>query len=378
MKTVRSLLYRELAGSVAFVFLAFVALFFFIDFVEQITASGAKRLALGTAAWLAALEIPARIYELAPIALLIGTIYALARMAQASEFTILRTAGLGPGRALALLTLPGAVTGLLTFALGEFAVPKAEREAVVVSARASGRASVGATGVWLKDATATSHAARATAVHIWTAEADGTLRGVQLYEFDGDNRLVRRVQGASATVDAQGHWLLRDVSITDWPQTEPSSGAMTTAVAPVAISQRQVDTLPWRASLTPSVVAAAVLPLQTMSTLDLWRYSRHLSSQEQAASRYELQFLKRVLYPLACVVMVSLALPFAYLHARSGGVSLKVFGGILLGISFVLVNNLFSHVGLLRAWPPWIAAAMPSLVYLLMSMAAFAWLVRYR
>jgi lipopolysaccharide export system permease protein len=76
--------------------------------------------------------------------------------------------------------------------------------------------------------------------------------------------------------------------------------------------------------------------------------------------------------------MIALALPFAYLHARAGGVSLKVFGGIMLGISFVLLNNLTGHVGNLQDWTPWVAAAVPSLAYLLLSMAAFAWLVRYR
>jgi lipopolysaccharide export system permease protein len=76
--------------------------------------------------------------------------------------------------------------------------------------------------------------------------------------------------------------------------------------------------------------------------------------------------------------MVALALPFAYLHARSGGVSLKVFGGIMLGISFVLLNNVAGHLGLLREWTPWVVAAAPSAIYLLLSMAAFSWLVRYR
>ena len=76
--------------------------------------------------------------------------------------------------------------------------------------------------------------------------------------------------------------------------------------------------------------------------------------------------------------MVALALPFGYLHARAGGVSYKVFGGILLGISFVLLNNVSGHLGLLRQWTPWMAAAAPGLFYLLLSMAAFAWLVRYR
>ena len=93
------------------------------------------------------------------------------------------------------------------------------------------------------------------------------------------------------------------------------------------------------------MVSAAVLPLKTMSTVELWRYSQHLSDQEQAAQRHEIQFWKKALYPLACLVMVALALPFAYLHARAGGISLKVFGGIMLGISFVLLNNVAGHIG---------------------------------
>ena len=72
------------------------------------------------------------------------------------------------------------------------------------------------------------------------------------------------------------------------------------------------------------------------------------------------------------------ALPFAYLHARAGGVSLKVFAGIMLGISFVLLNNMAGHLGLLRDWTPWITAAAPSALFLLVSLAAFSWLVRYR
>jgi lipopolysaccharide export system permease protein len=76
--------------------------------------------------------------------------------------------------------------------------------------------------------------------------------------------------------------------------------------------------------------------------------------------------------------MAALALPFAYQHARSGGISLKVFGGIMLGISFILLNNVAGHLGMLRDWTPLVAAALPSLVYVLLSLAAFWWLVRYR
>ena len=66
------------------------------------------------------------------------------------------------------------------------------------------------------------------------------------------------------------------------------------------------------------------------------------------------------------------------MHARAGGVSLKVFGGIMLGISFVLLNNVAGHIGLLSNWTPWLVACVPSALYLLLAMVAFSWLVRYR
>jgi lipopolysaccharide export system permease protein len=118
--------------------------------------------------------------------------------------------------------------------------------------------------------------------------------------------------------------------------------------------------------------------VSTMSTIELWRYIAHLSDNEQAVQLQKIQFWNRALYPFVCVVMVGLALPFAYLSPRSGGVSMKVFIGIMLGVSFVLLNNVFRHLGLLGNWTPWIVAATPGTLYLALSLAAFSWLVRFR
>ena len=153
---------------------------------------------------------------------------------------------------------------------------------------------------------------------------------------------------------------------------------MASASAQPVASEEKIATLRWPSTLSAGVVAAAVLPLSTMSTIELFRYIGHLADNEQAAQQYEIQFWKRALYPFACLVMMALALPFAYLHARAGGISLKVFAGIMLGIGFVLLNNMSSHLGLLRNWTPWIVAAAPSALFLLVSLAAFSWLVRYR
>ena len=356
---------------------AFLSLFFFIDFVDELDTVRRNGYTLGQAALRGLLEQPGHFYELFPIAVLIGTIYAMARLAQSSEFTILRTAGLGPSRALRLLAWPGLVFAVITFLVGDYVAPVTEREAVALKASLRGGVSLGSAGAWLKERrpgsgpAAAEGSERSISVNVSASGGGGALLGVRIFEFDADGRLRTRIEAVSGQVMADGTWRLRQAQRTTWPTPEA-------ALADQPLRQQALAELAWPSTLDANVVAAALLPAKTMSTIDLWRYTSHLADQDQAIQGYQIQFWKKALYPLACVVMVALALPFAYLHARAGGVSYKVFGGIMLGISFVLLNNASGHLGLLRQWTPWMAAAAPSGLYLLISMGAFAWLVRFR
>ena len=135
------------------------------------------------------------------------------------------------------------------------------------------------------------------------------------------------------------------------------------------------DTWTWPTGITSEMVSVALLKPDRMGTIDLFQYIRHLSENGQSTQRFEIEFWKKVFYPLSCLVMVVLALPFAYLHFRSGNIASYVFGGVLAGISFFLLNNVFSYVGNLNSWAPWFAAAAPGLLYSMASLAAFGWLV---
>ncbi|HEX2013363.1 MAG TPA: LPS export ABC transporter permease LptG [Roseateles sp.] len=367
MKTVRRLLYRDLIGSVLFVALAFLSLFYFIDFVDDLDDLGRKGVSAGKAAWLALLEIPGHFYELFPIAVLIGSIYSLARMAQSSEFTILRTAGLGPGRALSLLTSLALAFAALTFVVGDYVAPAVDRYGEAQRAQFMGERTRVSGGAWLKDRQIVDGAERSYSVHVGRVRAPGELERVRLFEFDAQGALLARIEAAHARVDASGLWRFGEVLRTRWLG----------GLAP-EVSEQRLPTLDWRSGLNVGVITAALLPAKDMSTAELYNYTRHLSAQEQSAQQYDIQFWRKAFYPFACLVMVALALPFAYLHGRAGGISLKVFGGIMLGISFVVLNNLAGHLGLLKGWTPWAVAATPSLIYLGISLAAFGWLVRYR
>jgi lipopolysaccharide export system permease protein len=364
------MLYRDIVSSIFFVAMAFLSLFFFIDFIDELQDVGRFGYTAWHAALAATLELPGHFYELLPIAVLIGTIYSLARLAQTSEFTILRTGGLGPLRALRLLTVLALGFSVLTFVIGDYVVPVSERDAVLLKAGFSGGRKLGRTGAWLKEKRGQGADERSYSVNVAAIDSDGVLQGIRIFEFDARGRHLSRTVARSGRVGKDSTWTLDDVELTRWPT--PAS------LVDEGVQRQSLSELQWPSTLSSGVVSAAVLPLQTMSTRELWRYSTHLSVQEQAAQRHQIQFWKKALYPLACLVMVALALPFAYMHARAGGVSLKVFGGIMLGISFVLLNNVAGHIGVLRSWTPWIVAALPSTVFMLMSLAAFGWLVRYR
>jgi lipopolysaccharide export system permease protein len=370
MKTVRRLFYADIVSAVAFVALAFLSLSFFIDFIDQLSDVGQAGYTIAHAALFCLLLAPGRFYEIAPIAVLIGTIYTLAQLAQSSQFTILRTGGLGPGRALSLLASLGIIFGVVTFLVGDYVAPLSETQARRLQALHKGGVSLGRSGAWLKDHAATPDGERSYSINVGSAGPGGLLNAIRIFEFDADGRLVQRIAAESAQVQSNAIWSLRQVKLTRWVSASGSD--------PARATDETFAQLDWRSTLSAAVVSAAVSPASTMSTLALFRYISHLSDNEQAAQSYQIQFWKRALYPFACLVMVGLALPFAYMHARAGGVSLKVFGGIMLGISFVLLNNVARHLGLLRDWTPWMVAAAPSTLYLLLSLAAFSWLVRYR
>jgi lipopolysaccharide export system permease protein len=74
--------------------------------------------------------------------------------------------------------------------------------------------------------------------------------------------------------------------------------------------------------------------------------------------------------------MMALALPFAYLQVRHGGVGVKLFAGLMLGVLFHFLNSLFSHLGVLERWPPFAPAVVPSALFLALAVGMMWWVER--
>lgn len=383
MQTIRRLLHREIWISVAFVALAFLTLFSFFDLVEELgdigKGSPASPYRLIHAALYTFLWAPSRLYELLPIAVLIGCIFVMARFAQSSEFTILRTSGMGPWRALKTLLWTGLVFTLLTFALGDYIAPQSTRTAQLLKSKFMGQISLGQTGAWLKDRQQFS----SYAVNVGALDGDGSMRNVKVYEFNSKGQILATVQAETGAFEDEA-WLLKNVQRQEFfiPENTPFVTPSLSISKPKALEDaarversKPMPEWRWPTGISAEMVSVALLKPERMGTLDLFQYIRHLQANGQTSQRYEIEFWRKVFYPLSCLVMVVLALPFAYLHFRSGTISGYVFAGVMIGISFFLLNNVFGYIGNLNDWTPWITAAAPGLIYSLASLSAFTWLV---
>ena len=348
---------REIYASTVLVLTAFLMLFAFFDLIHELESIGRGAYQLQHALGYVALTLLGRLYELFPIGVLIGTLYALTVLARHSEITVLRTAGLSTGDLLVALAKIGLVYAVLTLLVGEFLAPPAERAAQQLRLKAMGSlvALEFRSGLWVRDELAF--------VNVREVLPDASLQSVRVFEFDDGFRLL------SISEAERGHYL----SAGTWSL----EGVVRTVFSGDSASIERYGQLNWKSALNPDLLAVLLVVPERMSLVNLYLYIRHLSGNQQKTDRYDIAIWKKLIYPLAALVMMALALPFAYMQDRIGAVSIRVFAGIMLGIGFHMLNGLFSSLGVINSWPPFFSAITPSLLFL-MTAAGMLWWVERR
>jgi len=348
---------REIYASTGLVLLAFLLLFAFFDLIHQLESVGRGGYQIQHALGYVILTLPGRLYELFPICVLIGTLYALTVLARHSEITVLRAAGLSTGDLLFTLAKIGLVFAVMTLLVGEFLAPPSERAAQQLRLKAMGKlvAQEFRSGLWVRD--------ERSFVNVREVRPDASLRSVRVFEFDDRFQLRSISQAESGRYVGSGTWAL--------------DGVVRTVFSDDAAHVEKYAEMTWKSALNPDLLAVLLVVPERMSLVNLYLFIRHLSGNQQKTDRYDIAMWKKLIYPLAALVMMALALPFAYMQDRMGAVSIRVFAGIMLGIGFHMLNGLFSSLGVINSWPPFFSAITPSVLFL-MAAAGMLWWVERR
>ena len=354
------LLARYLASQVlaasGFVLVALLVLFAFFDVMQELGSMGRNNYGLGQAAVVVLLSIPGHLYEIVPVAALIGTLFALSRLVGNSEFAVMRVSGLSNWRVAGYFAVIGVLLALLALVLGEFVAPWSEQAAqrYKLAATRSVVAQQFRSGLWVKDGS--------SFINVREVMPDNTLRGIEIYGFEADGRLGWIRAAEEASWRGGQNWNLQGVTETRFGDDGID-----------AVRSEHED---WRSVLTPEILSVLLVSPEKMSARTLWRYVAHLKENNQKASRYELALWTKFISPFVIPIMMLIAMPFAIQGPRAGGTSSKIFIGILAGLGFHLLSRLFGYLGLLNDWPAVVVWILPLLIFLAIALMGIRWVDR--
>jgi lipopolysaccharide export system permease protein len=394
MKILQRYFLVSITQAVAFALLGLLGLIAFMDLTQELPSVGKGGYQLQYAMLYVLLLLPGHVYEVMPVAALFGTIYTMAQFAQSSEFTIMRASSMSTRMAGLMLAKIGVLFVVITFLFGELVTPRTAplAERVRLSAKGATVSAEFRSGMWTKDTIHTGGPrGPVTGSRFFNARQirpDGSLLDVHIYEFDNSMRMRSLVTAASASFMGNSTWQLHDVTENLFSNSRvlPEPGApvpdgqtiqSTFGMDTAAVATRKLPALDLVSEITPKILSVSRYDPERMSANELAVYTRHLAENRQETERFKIAFWKKLIGPLSIFVLMAIALPFGYLQTRSGGVSLKVFIGIMIGVSFLLIDSLFSHIGLLSTWPAFLTAAAPSLLFLLLAIVALRWVERH-
>lgn len=352
MKIISNYLSKQTTQSIFLVMAGLIAMFSFFDLLQELDSIGKGNYGIGKIVLFVLLSAPGHIYEVVPVAVLIGTMYALANMAKNSELVIMRVSGMSILQIGTSLIKVGILFALMTFVVGELITPYSEKVAqrMRIKATESVVAQDFKSGFWVKDGN--------SFVNVEKVLPNAELVNLHIYLFN-DNFELQSINHAKSGKYNGESWDLENVIETDLssPQVKSNSFNQTN----------------WKSLIRPELLNVLLVVPEKMSAWNLYSYIGHLSKNKQKTSRYEIALWAKVIYPIACAVMIMIALPFGFLQQRSGGIGAKIFAGIILGIVYQVMNRVFIHLGLLNDWSAFTSAMMPTFLFLLGGVVMLIW-----
>lgn len=333
---------RNILYGTFLVLVVLLGLFSFFGFMAKLGDIGKGHFGLYEATKYMLLSTPKEVYQLFPMAVLLGTTLGLSSMAVDSELTALRAAGVSLIQIIKSVLKVGMIFIVLAVLIGEFIAPTTENWARRDRAEALGAGIQQEDGIWLREGP--------DFINIAEVLPDLTLSRVMIYRFGADQQLQQQTYAAAAEYKGHGQWMLDGVRESTFEHDQ--------------IETRSLPAATWHSVLNPGLLSVFAVNPQSLPAWNLYRYIEHLRRNGQDTSRYELAFWFKVISPFTTAVMVVLAIPFVFSQPRSAGIGLRLFMGVMLGLAFYVLNRGFGFFSLLHGVPPILGASVPTLLFL--------------
>jgi lipopolysaccharide export system permease protein len=323
---------------VMLVLIALGALFMFIGQQDDI---GVGDYTATQALLFVVLNLPSYLFQLLPIAALIGSLLGLGNLARGSELVVMRASGVTTARFCAWLGGAGVLLAAVMFLVGEYVSPPLGQYArqMKVFSKFGEYSLAGNRATWVRDGN--------TIISVDQQSGSARFGGIKVFQVDPSRRLLAVGRAESASVPVDKVWRLENYRGTTFA-ADGTAGLVREA-------QRDVQT-----SLSSEFLGLAIAEPEMMGMRDLRGYITHLQRNELQSSKFEAAFWSRIARFVAVLLVLMLALPFCLGSMRNSGQGARTVIGVLIGAGFVMLSQMLESSGQLFGLQPWLVGWLPT------------------
>jgi len=344
-----------------FALLVLFAIDLIIDFIDDVENVDERGFTFGHVMLRLLFEMPHRLYEFMPTALLLGALMGLGGLAAKSELVALRSVGVSKMRIIWSVLKVGIVLILISVWVGEMVVPttqgyvnslnksqvrgeKDDHSAISDTKKIALRSKY---GIWVRD--------NNRYINAQDIFPDYRMRDVWVYELDEEYKL-KRASFAKKAVFENDVWKLSDIK----HSLISSSGVDTVAA----------DEEHWERLVSTELFDVITVKPEYMGAVKLKKYIAYLDDNDLDSKRYQLSYFNRFAVPLSGIAMLLLAVPFVFRSVRAGGLGQRIALGIVIAVVFNLASKVLSNTSVVYDIPPVVGAFLPTVVVIVVAVIA--------
>jgi lipopolysaccharide export system permease protein len=285
-------------------------------------------------------KIPGYLFFALPMAILLAGMLTLLLMAKHSELIAMQAGGIDAISIAKPVIIVGLIGSAVMFLSNETIIPWSNRYSEYIqNVEIAGKREttfVRFDQIWLKSADSITHIRKYDRHNL-------TLERVSVIRWDSHFNFIDRV------VADKAKW---------WNNQWIFYGVNRTVKTPDG--NFEVDTIPsMKGPLDkkPSEFEKGETPTKEMNLTQLGELIDKLDSEGQTPTRYLVDWHDKIAFPLVCLIMAALSVPFAVrVGPRGGGVAIGLAGSLVIAFSYWIVHTMFIALGHGGYIPPMVAA----------------------
>ncbi|WDZ51013.1 LPS export ABC transporter permease LptG [Acinetobacter vivianii] len=293
-------------------------------------------------AWQAFLYVmwgaPHYLYEILPVAALIGSVLGLGALASNSELIVMRSVGISLWRIVGWVMRSALLLIVLSFVLSEWVIPYTNEQAQSIKKQRSVAALGEVKGYWTREGQ--------RFIYIDYANSKGQLRNIQSIDFDQDYRLQSFVNAEKGQFVKDGQWTLEQSHQVD-------------LLAQGNAIKTDHDQQALGLALQPKYVHMVTLDPEDLSPSQLISFMRYMDEYSQVPKTYELAFWQKVTSPFALITLVLIACSFIFGPLRQQSMGFRLVIALFTGLGFFYLQDFLGYASLVYAPSPAWFVLMP-------------------